>query len=105
LPKLRDSRSTLMRSSRSCARASASNVPSRLPSSTQTISQRSPIDSSTPVTRAKNASTPASSLCIGTTIESVGRIFGGSTRTATVIGEIPSPEVPHVAAHRQRRTS
>jgi len=72
LPKLRARPTTLIRGSCDAAAASMASVPSRLPSLTNTISNDSPIDSSTGMIAARNAGRLRSSLYAGATIESTG---------------------------------
>src|SRR6266568_7023996 len=79
-PKLRRKRSTRSAGSRSVNAASAAKVPSELPSSTQTTSNRRPSARRTGKSSARSGSTFASSLKSGMTTDSSGG--GPSEETA-----------------------
>src|SRR5580693_4922112 len=66
LPKLRRSRTSLTRGSRSCAARTSAAVPSREPSSTKTTSNERPSSPRTRATRSASSRTVAASLRTGT---------------------------------------
>ena len=68
-PKFRESESTLNRLSEAAILSQSSNVLSRLPSSTITISKSSSHAAAAAVIRRYNSSTPCSSLYAGVTME------------------------------------